>query len=514
MLMKKLLLLLLPLQLLAQKPNIIYIMSDDHDDDAISLYNNSLIQTPNLDRIGKEGMIFKKAFVGNSICGPARATLLTGQHTHMNGMKNNYLPFDDKKLTFPLLLQQQGYQTAMIGKWHLQSYPKGFDFWKILPGQGLYYDPRLINMKGDTQTYKGYATEVITDEALQWLDQRDPAKPFMMLYHHKAPHRNFMPLLKYAEKFSQQHFPEPPTLFQDPKQFGKARQLQKMSILLDLTLCSDLKVNPEQLKNLPGFKFDSADARNYQGAMNRIPEPDRNALKKIFAERGELVRKHHQDPQMMLHLKYQWYMRDYLACVASVDENVGRLLDYLDQKNLAANTLVVYTSDQGFYLGENGWFDKRWMYDVSMKSPLLMRWPGHIRAGSQSTEMVQNIDFAPTFMEVAGAAIPSWMQGISLKNLMEGKQKKLDRKELYYHYYEYPMDHFVVPHLGIRTDRYKLVYFYTLNEWEFYDLKKDPQEEVNLYADPASQKIIEQIKIRLLALRDKYQDHEPAGTLN
>ena len=512
--MKNLLLLLLPLQLFAQRPNIIYIMSDDHDNDAISLYNNRFIQTPNIDRIGKEGMLFRKAFVGNSICGPARATLLTGQHTHLNGMRDNQHAFDASKTTFPQLLQQQGYQTAMIGKWHLQSYPKGFDYWKILPGQGLYYDPRLIGMQGDTQTYKGYATEVITDQALQWLDKRDPSKPFMMLYHHKAPHRNFMPKLKYAQLFSKTVFPEPASLSQNPMDCGKARQMQKMSILLDLTLCSDLKVNPKQLLNLPGFQFDSADAKNYQGAINRIPEPDRAALVEIFRERGELVRKYHKDPQMMLKLKYQWYMRDYMACVASVDENVGRLLDYLDEHQLTQNTLVVYTSDQGFYLGENGWFDKRWMYDVSMQSPLLMRWPGHLKAGSRTSELVQNIDFAPTFLDIAGVKPPDWMQGISLKNLMEGKEKKLSRKELYYHYYEFPADHSVVPHLGIRTEQFKLIYFYTLDQWELYDLQKDPSEQVNLYAHPSYQKTVSALRTRLIALRKQYQDQEPAGSLN
>jgi arylsulfatase A-like enzyme len=428
-------------------------------------------------------------------------------------MKDNYHAFDANKTTFPQLLQQKGYQTAMIGKWHLQSYPKGFDYWKILPGQGLYYDPRLIGMSGDTQTYKGYATEIITDEAINWLKNRNPAKPFMMLYHHKAPHRNFVPLLKYAEKFSKTLFPEPATLAQDPSQFGKARGMQKMSILLDMTLCSDLKVNPAQLKNLPGFKYDSSDARNYYATINRIPEPDRTALVKIFEERGELVRKYHQNPKMMLKLKYQWYMRDYLACVASVDENVGKLLDYLDQHQLTNNTLVVYTSDQGFYLGENGWFDKRWMYDVSMKSPLLMRWPGHIKPGSQSSELVQNIDFAPTFLEVAGCEIPSWMQGISLKKHIEGKQKKLDRQELYYHYYEFPADHSVLPHLGIRNQQYKLIYFYTIDEWELYNMKKDPDEQVNLYANPTLRKTIDYLRTRLIELRQQYQDHEPAGSL-
>jgi len=511
--------LLLPLLIItihsfAQQPNIIYIMSDDHDADAISAYNKKFISTPNIDRLAKEGMLFKNSFVANSICGPARATLITGQHSHKNGMKDNRTIFDSSKITLPKLLKPAGYQSAIIGKWHLVSYPTGFDYWKILPGQGLYYDPRMINMNGDTAVIKGYATDVITDEALNWLENRNKQKPFLLLYHHKAPHRNFVPKLKWLEVFSKRTFPEPATLFADMKQHGKAWQTQKMSILYDMTLGTDLKVDPYYLNQIPGFKIDSADARGYHATMNRIPEADRNRMKEIYAERGKALLNVWGNDSLVLKLKYQWYIQDFMACVASIDENIGRLLDYLDKNNLTNNTVVIYTGDQGFYLGENGWFDKRWMYDVSMQSPLLIRWPGHIKPGSVTTSLVQNIDYAPTLLDIAGVKIPEWMQGISLKSLLTGKQNVLTRKSLYYHYYEYPIDHYVVPHLGVRGERYKLIYFYTVNEWELYDLKTDPTEQKNLINSPTHKTILQQMKKELLRLRNVYDDHEPAGELN
>ena len=507
--------LLLATNLLAQqKTNIIYIMSDDHDADAISAYNKKFISTPGIDRLAKEGMFFKNAFVGNSICGPARATLLTGQHSHKNGMKDNRTRFDSSKTTMPMLLQQAGYQTAIVGKWHLVSYPQGFDYWKILPGQGLYYDPRMINMNGDTTVLKGYATDVITNEAIKWLDSRNKEKPFLLLLHHKAPHRNFVPQLKWIEIFSKKHFPEPATLFADMNKHGKAWQTQKMSILKDMTLCTDLKVDPSILSQLKNFTIDSADIQGYQATMNRIPENDRKRMKEIYAARGKQLVKVWGNDSLVLKLKYQWYMQDYMACVASIDENTSMLLDYLDKNNLTKNTMVMYTGDQGMYLGENGWFDKRWMYDVSMQAPLLIRWPGKIKPGSIASSMVQNIDFAPTMLDVAGTNVPAWMDGISLKPLLTGQQKTLARKNLYYHYYEYPIDHHVIPHLGVRGERYKLIYFYTVNEWELYDLKTDPAEQKNLIASPAHKAILQQMKNELLKLRNKYNDHDAAGDLN
>jgi arylsulfatase A-like enzyme len=497
-----------------QRPNIIYIMSDDHDADAISAYSKKFISTPHIDRLAKEGMLFTRNFVSNSICGPVRATLITGQHSHKNGMKDNRTRFDSSKLTMPKIFQQNGYQTAIVGKWHLHSYPTGFDYWKILPGQGLYFEPRIISMQGDTSTYHGYATDVITDEAIKWLDSRDMNKPFVLHIHHKAPHRYFLAPLKYIQEFHSKTFPEPATLYADTAGHGTAWRLQTMSILHDMKLCSDLKVDPKYLLNIPHLKPDSADIVYYNAIFNRIPEADRVAIKKIYEERGKLLEQLKPAGKELLKYKYQWYMQDYLACVASVDENVGSVLEYLDKNNLANNTLVMYTGDQGMYLGENGWFDKRWMYDVSMNAPMLMRWPGKIKAGSVNNNMTQTIDYAPTMLNAAGIPVPEWMQGISLLPSMTGKQKIIPRHNLYYHFYEYKADHTVLEHLGVRGERYKLIYFYTVNEWELYDLKADPQEQKNLIHSGAYQPIVTQMKKELLKLRNKYDDHEKAGALN
>jgi len=515
--MKKYLLicLLFPLFCAAQsKPNIIYIMSDDHDADAISAYGSKLIKTPNIDRIANEGVLLQRAFVGNSICGPARATLLTGQHSHKNGMKDNSTRFDGSQLTMPKLFQQNGYQTAIVGKWHLHTYPTGFDYWKILPGQGLYYQPRLIQMNGDTTTYPGYATEVITNEAIDWLQhKREQSKPFLLLLHHKAPHRYFFPSPKNIEAFKDRTFPEPATLYADTTGRGTAWKLQTMSILHDMKLSSDLKVDPAYLMDIPWLKPDSAEIAYYNSIINRIPVADRQKIKDIYAVRGKILKEQRPQGNALLKLKYQWYMQDYLATAASVDEGVGKLLDYLDNSGLAQNTLIVYTSDQGFYLGQNGWFDKRWMYDVSMRTPLMARWPGHIQPGTKNNTMVQNIDYAPTFLDVAGIDIPSSMQGLSLKTILKDPRARVPRSSLYYHFYEYNADHTVLQHLGVRTDRHKLIYFYTVNEWQLYDLKNDPTEQKNLIADKKYADVLVNMKKELLRLRDYYDDHEKAGEL-
>jgi arylsulfatase A-like enzyme len=497
-----------------QRPNIIYIMSDDHDADAISAYNKQLLSTPNIDRLAKDGMLFTKAFVGNSICAPARATLLTGQHSHKNGQKDNRTRFDSSILTMPKMLQQAGYQTAIIGKWHLHSYPTGFDYWKILPGQGFYYKPRLINMNGDTATYNGYATDVITDEAISWLGNVNKEKPFMLLLHHKAPHRYFFPHLKYIKQFVEKKFPEPSTLYNDANGKGSAWRLQTMRILEDMQLCSDLKVDPYYLKDIPHLQPDSADIRYYDAIMNRLTESERLEAKLLYAERGKILKQLKPSGKELLAYKYLWYMQDFLACAASLDENIGRVLDYLKEKDLEKNTIVVYTSDQGFYLGENGWFDKRFMYDVSMQIPLLVRWPGVIKPGSVSNALVQNIDFAPTFLDAASVTVPQWMQGKSLKPVLHNARVKLPRKNLYYHFYEYYADHTVLPHLGIRGKRFKLIYFYTVDEWELYDLKKDPREQQNLVSSRKYRKVFRSMKQQLQQARNEYDDHEKAGELN
>lgn len=497
-----------------KRPNIIYIMSDDHDADAISAYNKQFINTPNIDRLAKEGMKFNKAFVGNSICSPSRATLLTGQFSHKNGVKDNFTRFDSSKTNLGGLLSQAGYHTGVIGKWHLHSYPTGFDYWRILPGMGQYFDTRMIEMNGDTIVEKGYATDVITDDVLNWLDSIDKHKPFALLFHHKAPHRNFIPALKYLEEYHTKTFPEPASLYADTAGRGAAWRIQTMSIASVMRLSGDLKVDPKYLMDIPELKPEPDDIATYNAIMKRMPANERARFEEIYAERGKIIQQQRPTGKELLKYKYQWYMQDYLACIASIDESVGRLLDYLDKSKLTNNTIVIYTSDQGFYLGENGWFDKRFAYDVSMGTPLLARWPGHIPANTESNTMVQNIDFAPTMLDFAGAKIPAWMQGISLKPLMTGKEKTLSRKYLYYHYYEFGKDHTVIPHVAIRSEKYKLIYFYTANEWELYDLTNDPGELINLIHSSSFQKIAAQMKEELIKLRDLYDDHEPAGELH
>jgi arylsulfatase A-like enzyme len=369
-------------------------------------------------------------------------------------------------------------------------------------------------MTGDSVNEHGYATDLITDHALNWLDHRDKSKPFLLHIHHKAPHRYFLAPLKFIEQYHTKTFPEPSTLYVDTAGHGTAWRLQTMSILYDMKLCSDLKVDPKYLLDLPEYKPDSTDIVYYNAIFNRIPEPERSKIRKIYEERGELIRKLRPQGKELLKYKYQWYLQDYLACVASVDENVGRVLDYLDKNNLSKNTLLIYTGDQGMYLGENGWFDKRWMYDVSMQCPLIMRWPGHIKPNTVNNTMVQNIDYAPTFLGAANVKIPASMQGINLVPLLTGKQKTLTRHSLYYHFYEYKADNTVLQHLGVRGERYKLIYFYPVNEWEFYDLQTDPQEQHNLIRSDKHQKMILQLKAELFKLRDQYDDHEVAGELH
>ena len=513
--MRILLLLLLSTASLAQKaPNIIYMMSDDHDADAISAYSKRLIHTPNIDRIAKEGMRFTNAFVGNSICGPARATLLTGQHAHKNGIKDNATRFDSSRQTLPKILQAAGYQTAIIGKWHLISHPTGFDYWKVLPGQGIYIDPSFIEMPGKTIPHQGYATEIITEETISWLERRDKSKPFALFMHHKAPHRNFFPQLKYLEEFSKKQFPEPSTLYADTVNRGSAWRMHTMSILRDMDLCSDLKVDPAYLISIPEYKPGQDQIDFYNNMMSRLPEEKKNRYKEIYSERGKILQQLQPKGKELLKYKFQWYLQDFLACVASVDESVGRITEYLEKENLTDNTALIYTSDQGFFLGENGWFDKRFAYDVSMQVPLLVKWPGHVKPGSVSNALVQNIDFAPTMLDIARVAVPEWMQGLSLKPVITAQQKLFLRDNLYYHYYEYNGTHTVIPHLAIRGYRYKLIYFYTVNEWELYDLKNDPQEQKNLIRSPIHQKTFQQMKAELLNLRNQYDDHQEAGELD
>jgi len=447
-----------------KRPNIVFIMSDDHAYQAISAYSNKLIQTPNIDRIAKEGMLFTNASVTNSICAPSRAVILTGKHSHINGKIDNLSPFDTTNITFPQLLQNAGYQTAMFGKLHFGNNPKGFDEFKILPGQGDYYNPTFNTKQGDT-TIVGYVTDIITDLTLDWLEKRrDTARPFLLMHLHKAPHRSWLPAERHYKEFTKKTFPVPETLFDDYTTRGDAARTAEMNILEHMVLNYDNKVSPEIIEEL------------------NIKD------RKLF------------DPLEK---------KDYLGTIAAVDENVGRLLDYLDKTGLSENTLVVYTSDQGFYLGEHGWFDKRFMYEESFKTPLLIKWPHVINAGITEDQMVQNLDFAQTFLQVAGVLPPSDMQGESLVPLLKGQKEKWKREAVYYHYYEYPAEHAVKRHYGIATKDYKLIHFYyDVDEWELYDRKNDKLEVNNVYQDPKYSNVVSEMKQKLKEVRLKYKDSD------
>jgi len=487
-----------------KKPNIVFIMSDDHAYQAISAYNDKLIQTPNIDRIANEGMLFTNASVTNSICAPSRAVILTGKHSHLNGKIDNLSKFDTTNVTFPKILQKAGYQTAMFGKLHFGNNPKGFDEFKILPGQGSYYNPRFITQKGDT-IIKGYVTDITTDLTLDWMkNRRDPNKPFMLMYLHKAPHRAWYPDEKHYKEFTQKTFPLPETLFDDYE--GRiASSTAEMNILTHMQLAYDNKMDEDVLKKLSIFDG------SRRSEVNRMTPEQRKKWDAVYDPIIADFEKNYpsMDDKQLMEYKYQRYMQDYLGTIASVDDNVGRVLDYLDEEKLADNTIVIYTSDQGFYLGEHGWFDKRFMYNESFKTPLLIKWPNKITAGTTEDEMVQNLDFAQTFLEIAGVEAPKDMQGESLVPLLAGKKEAWDRDAVYYHYYEYPGEHAVKRHYGIATKEYKLIHFYhDVNEWELYDSKKDPNEVNNVYNDPNYAEVAKEMTQKLKDVRKKYKDSE------
>ncbi len=434
----------------ARRPNIVFIMSDDHGYQAISAYNDKLINTPHIDRIADEGMLFTHASVTNSICAPSRAVILTGKHSHINGKIDNLSPFDTTNITFPQILQEAGYQTAMFGKLHFGNNPKGFDEFKILPGQGDYYNPKFITQKGDT-TIQGYVTDIITDLTLDWMEKRrDTAKPFLLMYLHKAPHRSWIPAKRHYSQFTQKTFPLPKTLFDDYTTRGTAAKTAEMNILKHMTYNYDNKVYPEIIDEL------NIEDRELYNPIERMTPEQRASWDSVYGPINDDFKRRypHMNDSTLMVWKYQRYMQDYLGTIAAVDENVGRLLDYLDEEGLTENTLVVYTSDQGFYLGEHGWFDKRFMYDESFKTPLLIRWPNVITPHTTSDELVQNLDFAETFLEAAGIEPPDDMQGESLLPLLKGETEKWDRDAVYYHYYEYPAEHAVKRHYGMATKEF------------------------------------------------------------
>ena len=492
-----------------KRPNIIFMMSDDHAYQAISAYSNHLIETPNIDRIANEGVKFTNACVSNSICAPSRATILTGKHTHIHGKVDNVFPFDESQMTFPQLMQKAGYQTAMFGKLHFGNNPKGIDEFKILPGQGQYYNPDFNTNDGKI-TVEGYVTDIIMDMTLNWLkNDRKEDKPFMLFSMQKAPHREWLPAPRHFKEYTKKTFVEPATLFDDYEGRGTAAKTAEMNLLTHMNWAGDSKLYPEMMAELGIKDMSGWDLEAFEREVGRMNKEQRAVWDSVYRPMMEDFKKKY--PSMnkteLMKWRYQRYMQDYLGCIASVDENVGRLLDYLEETKLDENTIIIYTSDQGFYLGEHGWFDKRFVYDESFKTPLLIKWPNVIKPGTTNTEMVQNLDFAQTILEAAHIVPPSDMQGESLIPLLLGNNEEWTRDAVYYHYYEYPGIHMVKRHYAIITQEYKLAHFYyDVDEWELYDRKNDVNEMNNVINDPAYAEVVVKLKQQLVDLRKEYGD--------
>ncbi|HLS95178.1 MAG TPA: sulfatase [Sphingobacterium sp.] len=506
------LLILLPGSAVAQKgqdkrPNIVYIMSDDHAYQAISAYGSRLNKTPNIDRLAEEGLLFTRASVTNALCAPSRAVLLTGKHSFVNGKIDNEAKFDWSQDNFAKILQKHGYQTALIGKIHMDGIPTGFDHSAVLIDQGEYYNPNFI-INGHKQQVEGYVSDLTTDMVLQWIAQRDPSKPFCVLYHQKAPHREWLPALRHIADYTAMKFPEPETLFDDFRGRGTAAKTAEMNILKHMNWAGDNKVPPTLMDELGLKEYMSWDKAAFNNNLGRMTTEERAVWDSVYLpimENFRLAYPHMSEADLM-RWRYQRYMQDYLGTVAAVDDGVGKLLDFLKQNGLDENTIVIYTSDQGFYLGEHRWFDKRFMYEESLRTPLLIRYPKEIPAGTRSDALVQNLDFAPTLLDYAGIEAPKDMQGESFRKLAGGTQKNW-RDAVYYTYYEYPGIHAVKRHYGIRTDRYKLIHFYyDIDEWELYDLEEDPQELHNVYDNPAYAEVRKKMTEKLAAVRASYND--------
>jgi len=470
----------------SKRPNILYIMSDDHAAHAISAYGSRINRTPNIDRLARQGMRLDRCFAVNSICTPSRACILTGKYSHINGVPV-FNRFDGAQPTVAKYLQAAGYHTGMIGKWHLGSDPTGFDHWCILPGQGVYHNPAFLTPDGRV-VKNGYVSDIVTDLSLDFLKNRPKDKPFFLMCHHKAPHRNWEPDARHAKMYDDLEIPEPPTLRDDYATRTDAAREATMTVANDLTR-RDLKLTPPQGLTAP-------DLQRWYAAEPAEVTIDVDGQKKTLT--GDAL----------LKWKYQRYIKDYLRCVASVDDNVGRLLDYLDKEGLADNTIVIYTSDQGFFLGDHGWYDKRFMYEESIKMPFLVRWPGVIPPGTTQPAIALNVDFAPTFMEAAGLPVPPDIQGRSLLPLLRGLRPPDWRTSMYYRYYHDPGDHNTRAHYGVRTETHKLLYFWKKNQWECYDLLKDPEELHNVYSDPAYAAVVAQLKQELYRLKKELKDED------
>ncbi|MCP3927837.1 MAG: sulfatase [Bacteroidetes bacterium] len=481
-----------------ERPNIVFIMSDDHANKAISAYHSGLIETPNIDRIASQGIKFNRAFVTNSICAPSRAVILTGKYSHLNGVTGNGQIFDGNQQTFPKILQQNGYQTAMIGKWHLKSAPTGFDYWNVLPGQGDYYNPDFINQGKDT-VYSGYVTNIITDLSLNWLKKRDKKKPFCLMMHHKAPHRSWMPAIKNLELLDDKDFPLPENFYDDYTD-KEALKVQMLTVKDHMDIRMDFKV-PCNTCDTASVNFWAPE--EYWRRLERLNSEERKIWNEKYKKEEREFESVKEDEQSYDQWKFRRYMEDYLRCIVSVDESVGQILHYLSESDLEKNTLIVYTSDQGFFLGEHGLFDKRFMYEEALSTPLLLKFPKEIKEKTESELLVQNLDIASTILDVSGLAIPDDMQGKSLRSIW--KKKNIEwRDAIYYQYYEKGFG--ATPHYGIRTNRYKLIHFQDeVDSWELYDLKTDPSEMNNLYEEGAYAELIETLKQELFDLQRKYK---------
>ena len=487
------------------RPNILFLFSDDHAIKAISAYGGPLAEvapTPNIDRIATEGAVFLNSFCANSICGPSRATILTGKHSHKNGFMRNGNNFDSKQWTVAKELQRGGYLTAVIGKWHLKSNPVGFDHWEVFPGQGSYYNPVFIQMDETKKQFEGYATDLTTDKAVAWLDSRDTSKPFFLMCQHKAPHRTFAPALRHLGSMDDVQIPEPDNLFDSYSNRSSTLAGNEMEIDRHFDWAYDAKVRKDERGDvkLPApDRYGTPEYNRMTPAQKKTWDAHFSLHNRAFLADFQSGKLKHDD---LVRWKYRRYMRNYLSTVKAVDESVGRMLKYLDDNGLAENTIVIYSSDQGFFLGEHGWYDKRWMFEESFRMPFLARWPGVIVPGSKPGELIQNIDYAPTFLEVAGLETPSEVQGKSLVPLFDGTAKEW-RKSLYYAYYELG-EHAVPQHFGVRTQRHKLMYFPKSDQWNLFDLQNDPAEMTSVHADPAYKNTRDELAAEFQRLRSQF----------
>jgi N-acetylglucosamine-6-sulfatase len=490
-----------------QRPNIIFIFSDDHAVQAISAYGSQpeLNRTPHIDRLGTEGALFVNSFCANSLCGPSRACIQTGKHSHLNGFMRNGDRFDPTQTTFPKLLQAAGYQTAVIGKWHLGTDPVGYDYWEVLPGQGSYYNPDFLQMDGQRKRYTGYCTDIITERSLEWLKEASAKdQPFILMCQQKAPHRNWMPPKRHFDLFEEGELPEPGTLRDDYA--GRSRLLKENQMMIrdHMRWGGDMKFHGE---NLFPEHFTGGGAN---GEYNRMTAEQKAEWDAWYEPRNQAFIRRMKAGELsddeVLQWKYQRYLNDYLKCIQAVDDGVGRILDWVDASGQADNTIVIYSSDQGFYLGEHGWYDKRWMFEESLKMPFLVRWPGVIPAGVKSTALIQNIDYGPTFLDLAGLPVPAEMQGRSMVPVFRnaGEAPSDWRDAIYYAYYENVSAHNVPMHDGIRTEQHKLMFFPRTLEWQLFDLAKDPMEMASVHADPAYSGVLRAMQQRYRDLRHFY----------